>query len=35
MTYFEGNTVESEPKSYIYSLHNNIKVNKEGYKYLC
>ena len=28
MTYFEGNTVVSEPKSDNYSLHNNIEVNR-------
>ena len=28
MTYVEGNTMVSEPKSDIYSLHNNITVNR-------
>ena len=28
MTYVEGNTMVSEPKSENYSLHNNITVNR-------
>ena len=28
MTYVEGNTMVSEPKSDIHSLHNNITVNR-------